>query len=170
MIKKINLLIALILSSIVLSCNSANDIIHDNIKIENGVYADCITHEVLDEEYRCVNKRTVIQLEYDNGRPINSWKEFNNNELIHSGHYILEPKVSQEIKTLTESFRVDLNLWSEVDYYTLNIELITPQVISPSKQEEITTLIDNDLLPRYKFEGVRIRIIEPSSTKTTVLR
>ena len=118
----------------------------------------------------CEEENTLIYLEYDMGVPVNNWKELNRDELIHSGNYIIEPLTSQKIKELTESFRVDLNLWSEIDYYTLNIELITPKSMSNNKEKKIINLINNELLQTYKFEGIRIHIVEPDSTQIRVIK
>ena len=75
-------------------------------------------------------------MEYDKGVPVNTWKELYRNELVHSGNYIHEPHTSKKIKEITESLRVDLNLWSEVDYHTLNIELISPKSINNQKEKK----------------------------------
>lgn len=168
MAKKINILILLILSITVLSCN--NNIDHDDIKIENGVYANSITHEILHGKYKCEEESTLIYLEYDKGVPVNNWRELHRNELIHSGNYILEPIISNKIKKLTASFRVDLNLWSEIDYYTLNIELITPEARGQNIEEEIKKIVSNEMFQRYKFDGIRIQIVEPDSTIIKVLK
>lgn len=142
------------------SCNE--EINFDNIHLKNGLYINDRNGEILDGHYKSVTpvngnfqKTDVILLEYSDGIPVGNWSDTYNGDLIHSGTYLEETAIKSKIQQLTNSKRVDLNLWEESDEPSLTIELIEPRVTDSLTLKKVINCTNN-FDKSYKFNQIYV--------------
>jgi hypothetical protein len=135
----------------------------ENVKIKDGLYVDALSGEILDGKYKSetpsdgnYHNENVVLHEYSNGIPIGEWSDTHGGELIHSGEFLEEEDTKLKIQNLTKSNRVDLNLWKEVDFKYLTLELIAPKVSDTLTLNKVVELTKNSLFEKYRFRMIRI--------------
>lgn len=147
---------------IALSYSCRQEINFDSIRIKNGLYINVQNGEILDGHYKSVTtvngnfqKSDVILLEYVDGIPVGNWSDTYNGDLIHSGTYLEEVATKSKIQQLTNSKRVDLNLWKESDEPSLTIELIEPRITDSVTLKKVINCTNN-FDKSYKFNQIYI--------------
>jgi len=76
--------------------------------------------------------------------------------MIHSGEYLEEEDLKQDIITISQSKRIRFNLWQEGGYKMLTVSLIQPQKSSSIFIDKISKKVINELKNKYKFQTLYI--------------
>ncbi|MER2997553.1 hypothetical protein [Pontibacter populi] len=153
------------------SCSQSIE--YDNIQNKDGLYFDKSTGKFLDGKFESVTLRpysreTVIKQEFKNGLPTGEWEEWNGDELIHHGEYIQENDLAIRIKKMTNSKRVNLNLWKEADFAMLSIELVQPAHADSSTLEKVAIVTEKEFKDKYVFSTIIFDSINNSTTERRI--
>ncbi len=162
---KIRLLIILCLA--IISCTKTVEF--EKIQRKDGSYSNEDNGELLDGEYKCVkpiggtyNGNHESTFKYDEGIPIGEWTYTFNGDLIHSGKYLVENELKANIISLTNSKRIDLNLWEEGGDWMLDIELIFPEEKDSSVIKTVVETANDALLTNYNYTIVNVFAVNDS--------
>lgn len=143
----------------------------DDIKNKEGLYFNSATAELLDGKYISVtsdpdgDRESVITMEFKDGVPIGEWEEKYENSTIHSGYYITHKELATKIEEMTNSKRVDLNLWEEAGFPYLTLELIEPANTDSNKLNEVIEITKMNLKSKFHFKTINIDSSGYSSRK-----
>ncbi len=152
----------LFFSILAISCRQ--NISYENVKINDGLYIDSSSGKILDGKYQSITpadekrvaREHVSIFEYSKGIPIGEWKYSYGGEVIHTGKYLTEATIQENLKELTKSKRVDMNLWKEGDYPFLTINLILPRIIDTLTLQKIFEISKITLSKNYEFNEIMI--------------
>lgn len=147
--------------STIVSCTQ--NIKDESLKIKDGLYIDSSNGKPLNGNYKStttpehsLKKENVITSEYLNGIPVGKWTDINGDDLIHSGEYLKEESIKVIIQRLTNCKRVDLNLWKELNYTYLTLELIQPKTTDTITLKKVVKDTKKSLLMKYRFNEIII--------------
>ncbi len=138
----------------------------DKIERINGLYVYAESGEPLNGKYKCVTPiggtydgNHVSTFEYDDGIPVGEWVYTFNGDPVHSGKYVKESTIQASLQTITDSKRVDLDLWEEGGYPMLTIDLIQPQNTDSISLKEIEKTVKDKLLRKYEYKAVFVESV-----------
>jgi hypothetical protein len=146
---------------------------YDNIQNKDGLYFDKSTGKLLNGKYKSVTyylstRETVIKKEFEEGVQIEEWEEWKGDELIHQGKYLKEDELADKIKSITDSKRVNFNLWKEADFVMLSVELIQPTYADKSTLEKIVGIAKKELKDKLDFKSIIIDSISNSNVERRI--
>ncbi|MGB3778990.1 MAG: hypothetical protein WA960_11580 [Tunicatimonas sp.] len=167
---KLNKAFLAILFLILIGCEQSIE--SDKIKRINGLYVYAGSGEPLDGKYRCATPiggtydgDHVSTFEYDDGIPVGEWTYTFNGDPIHSGKYVKEPTIQADLQTITDSKRVDLDLWEEGGYSMLTIDLVQPQNTDSVSLKELEKTLKDKLLKRHECKIVFVESVTDQEEK-----
>lgn len=168
---KLNLVIILLSFLLLPSCKQNID--YDNIQNMEGLFFDKSTGKLLNGKYKSVTyypstRETVITQEYKDGVQVGEWEEWKGDELIQQGKYLNEDELANRIKNITNSKRVNFNLWREADFVMLSVELIQPTHADKGTLEKIAGITKKELQDKLNFKSIIIDSISNSTVERRI--
>jgi hypothetical protein len=160
------------LLAIVLLCASCTTTIGpEDYRIVNGLWVSSITGEPLSGKYELVrppqggqfgDKEHVESLEYASGVPVGRWTYSFGGDLIQSGEYLTAPAIKDSITVLTRSDRVDLEVFREGSWASLDVHLIKPMRIDSLTLRSVLYLVNKELAPSNGCSSVGVYAMQDS--------
>jgi len=145
------------------------EIKYDEIIFNNGIYINSKTQKVLDGTYVMEDEMGLnySKEQYSYGVPVGKWINTFKGDLIYSGIYLAEEEFKNELRFITKSKRVDLNLWKEGDYSTLTISLISPASLDNTIVNSVSELSKNAFTGKYEFKSISVETVDNKGRKIT---
>lgn len=151
-----NTLPFIILVISILSAFSINNLTQDfpqHIIHTDGLSIDSLTGKVLDGTYKSSSDWDGVGGGEHCSKHLYSYK----GDMIHSGEYLQEENLKQEIIAISESKIVLFDLWQEGGYEMLTVSLIQPQKSNPTTVDKISKKVIFELKNKYKFKTLYIQ-------------
>ena len=146
---------------------------YDNIVLKNDLYVDLINDNILNGTYKSPSAwdafgdgKNCEKVKYSNGIPVGKWMDSNEGYLIHFGVYLEEQELKKKLILLTNSKRVDIDLWEEADYPYLTIKLINPIAKDSITIEKAIELSIQSLNQKYQFKTLKIESVTKKGIET----
>lgn len=169
---RIRLYQVLLLGFILTSLGCAQLIESDGLTLKNGLYYDSSSGELLDGKYKRQSQigngyagYHISREEYINGVPIGTWSYSFNGDLISRGKYLDDLNTQIALQDMTNSLRVDLDLWQEGNYPILTINLIQPQISDSMTMKAVSKTVQQRLGEIYEFQTIYVDSVGDQKTE-----
>ena len=161
--------------AVIVFCTSCTTTIGpDDYRVVNGLWVSSATGLPLDGKYRLVRPPRMDQFgdkehlespEYNKGVPTGQWTYTFGGDLIQSGEYLSASAIKDSITALTGSSRVDIEVFREGAWASLEVHLIRPSRSDSLALVGILDWVNEELVAENRCSGVGIYSMQDSIWK-----